>query len=74
MYELETSGIVVQTGIHGSDTYVQVTSCGEETTNCVCALIFYWLVLMTWKSSSYLANIAQTTDFVIQDDSHCLEL
>ena len=40
MYELETSGIVVQTGIHGSDTYVQVTSCGEETTNCVCALIF----------------------------------
>ena len=39
MYELETSGIVVQTGTHGSDTYIQVNSCGDEATNCVCALI-----------------------------------
>ena len=73
MYELETSGIVVQTGIHGSDTYVQVTVEKKPLTVFV-RWFFYWLVLMTWKSSSYLANIAQTTDFVIQDDSHCLEL
>ena len=39
MYELETSGIVVQTDTHGSDTKVQANSCGEKSTNCVCALI-----------------------------------
>ena len=39
LHDLKTSGIVIHTGTHDSDTLVQAKSCGEGTTRCVCVLI-----------------------------------
>ena len=39
LHDLETSGIVIHTGTHDSDTLVQAKSCGEGITRCVCVLI-----------------------------------
>ena len=39
LHDRETSGIVIHTGTHDSDTLVQAKSCGEGTTRCVCGLI-----------------------------------
>ena len=39
LQDLETSGIVIQTGTHDSDTLVQAKSCGEGTTTRVCVLV-----------------------------------
>ena len=39
LHDLNTSGIVIQTGTHDPDTLVQEKSCGEGTTSCVCLLV-----------------------------------
>ena len=39
LHDRETSGIVIQTGTHDSETLFQAKSCGEGITFCVCVLV-----------------------------------
>ena len=39
LHDLNTSGIVIQTGTHDPDTLVQEKSCWEGTTSCVCLVV-----------------------------------
>ena len=38
LHDLETSGIVTQTGTHESDSLIQAKSCGDGTTGCASVL------------------------------------
>ena len=87
MYELETSGIVVQTGKRFG--YLgSANSSGETSTICVGALIVQipadasgaglvhprWVPGGSLSIASRLDNRAHMTGFDIEDDRHCLEL
>ena len=41
LHALETSGIVIHTGIHEVDSLVQPKACGEGTTCCVCVHVVH---------------------------------
>ena len=73
-HDLETSGIVTQTGTHDCDTLVHPKFCGDGITICVCVLMiqipaWYTARLTCWSSASLVGGSLSIALFLWQKSS-----